>query len=80
MTNFTTHTQERPLGFALKTPADILLLLPRVVLYVFNTLLIWQERATERHHLASLSDRRLQDMGLTRGDIGTEIAKPFWRA
>lgn len=80
MTNFSTHTHERPVGISLKSPLDILLLVPRVLLYVFNILLIWQERATERHHLASLSDRRLRDMGLTRSDIGGEIAKPFWRA
>lgn len=80
MTSFSTHTHDRPLGIALKNPSDVALLLPRVLLYVFNTLLIWQERATERHHLASLSERRLRDMGLTRADVGEEISKPFWRA
>ena len=80
MTNFSLHTHERPLGIALKSPVDFLLLAPRVLLYVFNTLLVWQERATERHHLASLSDKRLRDIGLSRADIGSEIAKPFWRA
>ncbi len=80
MTNYTLHTHERPVGLSLKTPADLFLLLPRIVLYVFNTLLVWQDRATQRHHLASLSDRRLRDMGLSRADVGGEVAKPFWRA
>ena len=80
MTNFTLQTHEQPTALSLKTPADVALLLPRIVLYVFNILLVWQDRATQRYHLASLSDRRLQDMGLSRADVGGEIAKPFWKA
>lgn len=80
MTNFSMNTHVQPIGLTLKTPADILLLLPRTVLYVFNVLLIWQDRATQRHHLASLSDRRLRDMGVSHADVGGEVSKPFWRA
>lgn len=80
MTNFSIETHEQPIGLTLKTPADVALLLPRIALYVFNVLLTWQDRATQRHHLASLSDRRLRDMGLSHADVGGEVAKPFWRA
>ncbi|WP_282608040.1 DUF1127 domain-containing protein [Pelagibius sp. Alg239-R121] len=80
MTNFSTHTHARPVGFAIRTPADVLLSPVRIVMYLFNVLLLWQDRATQRHHLASLSDRRLRDMGLTPTDVGKEVSKPFWRA
>ncbi len=43
-------------------------------------LLLWQERATQRHALAALDDRLLKDMGLSRGAAAVEAAKPFWRA
>lgn len=46
----------------------------------FETLLVWQERASERSNLAGLSDHSLKDMGLSRADVAQEITKPFWRA
>jgi uncharacterized protein YjiS (DUF1127 family) len=42
-------------------------------------LLLWQERATQRHHLMTTEDHRLRDMGLTRAAVAREIRKPFWR-
>ncbi|WP_084462615.1 DUF1127 domain-containing protein [Oceanibaculum pacificum] len=44
-----------------------------------DLLLLWQERAGQRHHLASLDDRALRDVALSRSDIQGEIRKPFWR-
>ena len=44
-----------------------------------RTLLTWQTRATERNHLASLDNRLLADMGMTRADAAFEATKPFWR-
>ncbi|MEE8188262.1 MAG: DUF1127 domain-containing protein [Kiloniellales bacterium] len=46
---------------------------------LFETLLIWQERAAQRTHLASLDDRMLRDMGLSHADVDIEASKPFWR-
>jgi len=43
------------------------------------TLLVWQERARQRRHLASFDDRLLRDMGLSRADAERESALPFWR-
>lgn len=40
----------------------------------------WQDRARQRHHLASLTDRELADIGLHRTDIQIELDKPFWRS
>ena len=44
-----------------------------------QALLVWQERARQRRHLASLDDRLLRDMGLSRADAERESALPFWR-
>ena len=44
-----------------------------------ETLLVWQERATFRRRLAALTSRELADMGLDRGAVRAEAAKPFWR-
>ncbi len=44
------------------------------------TLVMWQQRVSERAALASLDDRFLKDMGLTRADAEREYGKPFWRA
>jgi len=45
-----------------------------------DTLLLWQERSRQRQHLATLDARMLGDMGLSRSDVVSEVAKPFWRA
>lgn len=47
---------------------------------LLDTLLDWQERASQRHALRQLDDRMLKDIGLTRADTEAEAAKPFWRA
>jgi uncharacterized protein YjiS (DUF1127 family) len=47
---------------------------------IVDMLLVWQERASQRHTLAGLDDRLLRDMGLNRADVAREVGKPFWRA
>lgn len=42
-------------------------------------LIDWLERARQRRHLAELSPHMLKDIGLSRADVETEVAKPFWR-
>lgn len=42
-------------------------------------LLCWQERSSQRRHLAGLEDRLLRDVGLSRADIDQEVRKPFWQ-
>ncbi|MCH7888133.1 MAG: DUF1127 domain-containing protein [Proteobacteria bacterium] len=46
---------------------------------VFEILLQWQQRASQRSHFAALDDHRLKDMGLSRADVAREASKPFWR-
>ncbi len=45
----------------------------------FEILLQWQQRASQRSHLAALGDHLLKDMGLSRADVAREASKPFWR-
>ena len=46
----------------------------------FEILLLWQRRANQRRALASLDDRMLCDLGLSRSRAAMESRKPFWRA
>jgi uncharacterized protein YjiS (DUF1127 family) len=39
----------------------------------------WLRQRAERWRLARLDDRMLQDLGLTRGDVEREFARPFWQ-
>ena len=40
---------------------------------------VWLERSRQRHVLAELDARLLQDVGLSRDTAAREAAKPFWR-
>jgi len=45
-----------------------------------ETLHTWRQRYRTRQELAQWTERDLHDVGLTRGDVAYETAKPFWRA
>jgi uncharacterized protein YjiS (DUF1127 family) len=40
----------------------------------------WFERSRQRRALATLDDRLLRDIGLTRAEAQREATKPFWSA
>ena len=40
---------------------------------------LWRQHARERRLAMQFSDRDLWDVGLTRGDIYREFARPFWQ-
>jgi uncharacterized protein YjiS (DUF1127 family) len=44
-----------------------------------DTLLEWRRLARQRRDLASLDDRALHDIGISRADVFAETTKPFWR-
>ncbi len=44
-----------------------------------RNLATWRDRARGRHLLRRMSDRQLEDIGLTRFDADREARKPFWR-
>ena len=39
----------------------------------------WQSRATQRRALLELEPWALQDLGLSKTEVASEAAKPFWR-
>ncbi len=62
-------------------PLHRLLAIGRTVFIVIGrTLPLWRDRARQRAHLASLDDRMLRDIGLSRVEVAREASKPFWRA
>jgi len=44
-----------------------------------DALLGWLQRDRDRRALQALDDRLLHDIGISRGDVEAEAAKPFWR-
>ena len=45
-----------------------------------EAMLAWQDRLRQRQVLATMDDRLLRDMGVTRAEVAAEAEKPFWRA
>lgn len=45
---------------------------------VVARLLRWHEGSRQRKYLAALDDRLLKDIGLTRADVQTELARHRW--
>jgi len=50
-----------------------------IVESVKDTLATWEQRITGRRDLARLSDRLLEDIGMTRFDVNVEAGKFFWQ-
>jgi len=40
----------------------------------------WWTRSHQRHLLASLDERTLRDIGMSKADVYREALKPFWRS
>jgi uncharacterized protein YjiS (DUF1127 family) len=49
-----------------------------VVVKCLRILVIWQERAEQRHALRALNEHMLKDIGVTHADAYKEAQKPFW--
>lgn len=50
----------------------------RVVVKCLQIIVIWQERAEQRHALRELGDHMLKDIGVSHADAYKEASKPFW--
>ncbi len=53
--------------------------LSRILGQLSRVLHEWRRRSRDRALLATLDERTLRDIGLTRCDVAYEINKPFWR-
>lgn len=58
--------------------APVMTVVRRLVVRAIDTLILWQERARQRHHLAALDPYLLKDIGVSRADAWREATKPFW--
>ena len=47
---------------------------------MLRVLVVWQQRANQRHALSRLDARMLSDIGLSRAEAEREYRKPFWQA
>ncbi|MCW5752681.1 MAG: DUF1127 domain-containing protein [Alphaproteobacteria bacterium] len=52
---------------------------PGLLVRFFDRLLTWQDRARERAALASLDERMLKDIGISRHEAEREAARTGWR-
>jgi uncharacterized protein YjiS (DUF1127 family) len=52
----------------------------RALRSILSRLAEWRERSEQRTHLASMNDRMLKDIGVSRSDAVREARKPFWQA
>ena len=80
MSNVHTQTLNSPSGRLAHRTVGFRGFVARVIIGAFDTLLLWQQRASERADLARLTDFQLKDVGLTRSDVEREASKPFWQA
>jgi uncharacterized protein YjiS (DUF1127 family) len=79
MTNVQSSTLQSPAVDASRSALEAIGRLARLPLAILETLLVWQERAQQRRHLAALDERLLSDIGMSRADAAREAAVPFWR-
>jgi uncharacterized protein YjiS (DUF1127 family) len=52
----------------------------RAIAAVATIVTRWSERAAQRRLLATLDDRLLDDIGVSRVEAAREANKPFWQA
>ncbi|ACL55324.1 DUF1127 domain-containing protein [Methylobacterium nodulans] len=52
---------------------------PTRAVSVIERLELWAQRHRQRRELQTLSERTLDDIGLSRADVAREADKPFWR-
>jgi uncharacterized protein YjiS (DUF1127 family) len=59
---------------------DFTSLVSKLAVRGVDVVLHWQERARQRHMLATMDAHLLRDIGLDRNAARDEAEKPFWRA
>ena len=50
----------------------------RFVVKCLQKMVLWHERAEQRHALRELNERMLKDIGVSGADAYKEARKPFW--
>ncbi len=68
-----------PLHHGLSAMAGVAVRLLTAIARIPDQLYSWQARARQRHHLMTVDERLLKDMGISRYDALREGSKPFWK-
>jgi uncharacterized protein YjiS (DUF1127 family) len=50
----------------------------RAAARALRALVVWQQRARSRHHLAAMDERLRRDIGVNNAHVYRELRKPFW--
>jgi uncharacterized protein YjiS (DUF1127 family) len=74
----TTLTSKCTLAGAVRAPGPRRAASWPIATRLAESLFVWLDRSRGRHHLHTLDDRMLQDIGLTRADVDFEVHKHFW--
>jgi uncharacterized protein YjiS (DUF1127 family) len=74
----TINTKLISAGSAAAKPLRALAKVRRFTVKCLKLIVIWQERAEQRHALETLDERMLKDIGVSNVDAYKEARKPFW--
>jgi uncharacterized protein YjiS (DUF1127 family) len=74
----TINTKLITAGSAAAKPVRALEKVRRFLVKCLNIIVVWQDRAEQRHALSELNDRMLKDIGVSNVDAYKEARKPFW--
>ena len=74
----TINTKLITAGSAAAKPVRALAKVRRFTVKCMQIIVIWQDRAEQRHALRELNDRMLKDIGVSNVDAYKEARKPFW--
>jgi uncharacterized protein YjiS (DUF1127 family) len=74
----TINTKLISAGSAAAKPLRALAKVGRFSVKCLKLIVIWQERAEQRHALETLDERMLKDIGVSNVDAYKEARKPFW--
>lgn len=77
-----THAMRPAAGAVARMPSvsELGARLGALIAAAFAAVLAWRAQSRERAALASLDDRALADIGLTRAEVWVEVDKPVWRS
>lgn len=74
----TINTKLITAGSAAAKPVRALAKVRRIIVKCLQIIVVWQDRAEQRHALSELNERMLKDIGVSNVDAYKEARKPFW--
>ncbi len=74
----TINTKLLTVGSAVAAPLRAFGKVRRVTAKCLKMVILWQERAEQRHALSELNEQMLKDIGVSGAEAYKETRKPFW--